>query len=298
MGATAEKLDYLAQTKAFIAAAIEAQGVTISDEDTFRSYVEKILTIGKLPVITEADEGKILKIINGAWAIGDGVKTDDTLTLAGGAADAKATGDRFALIEKDVADLLYDAIGAISVTSFATSVATAEIGSTVNDVKLSWKLNRKPVSVAIDGAAQDAVAEGSLSLTGLGLTESKSWTIRATDERDAVATKSTSLSFVNGVYYGAAAEPATIDSAFVRSLTRTLRSSKLTSFTANVTSGKYLWYCLPVRYGTCTFSLGVLPGGVGLVDTIELTNASGYTESYYVYRSDYAGIGNKTVTVK
>ena len=68
MGATAEKLDYLAQTKAFIAAAIEAQGVTISDEDTFRSYVEKILTIGKLPAITEADNGKILTVEAGKWS--------------------------------------------------------------------------------------------------------------------------------------------------------------------------------------------------------------------------------------
>ncbi len=42
MGTTAEKSAYLAATKAAIAVAIEAQGVTISDTDTFRDYATKI----------------------------------------------------------------------------------------------------------------------------------------------------------------------------------------------------------------------------------------------------------------
>ena len=70
MGTTEEKLDYLEQTKKLIAAAIEAQGVEVSEEDTFRAYAALIATIGKLPDLTEDDEGKILQVIDGVWGIG------------------------------------------------------------------------------------------------------------------------------------------------------------------------------------------------------------------------------------
>ena len=294
MGSTGEKLDYLEQTKKLIAAAIEEQGVEVSEEDTFRAYAALIATIGKLPDLTEEDEGKILQVIGGAWGIGAGLSTDATFKTAGAAADAKATGDRLLLIERNIADILYKAI---SVTSFSTNVPVAEIGSTVNDVTLTWKLNKTPVSVTIDGATQDAAAEGEVALTSLGLTADKTWTIRAKDERDAVATKSASLSFLNGVYCGAAAMPAALDSAFILTLQRGLRSGKVTSFTANADEGEYIWYALPKRYGTCTFAVGGFTGGFTLAETMAFTNASGYTEDYYVYKSDNAGLGRTSVTV-
>lgn len=294
MGSTGEKLVYLEQTKKLIAAAIEEQGVEVSEEDTFRAYAALIATIGKLPDLTEEDEGKILQVIGGAWGIGAGLSTDATFKTAGAAADAKATGDRLLLIERNIADILYKAI---SVTSFSTNVPVAEIGSTVNDVTLYWMLNKTPVSVTIDSAAQDAVAEGEVALTSLGLTADKTWTIRATDERGAVATKSASLSFLNGVYCGAAAMPAALDSAFILTLQRGLRSGKVTSFTANADAGEYLWYVLPKRYGTCTFAVGGFTGGFTLLTTMPFTNASGYTEDYYVYKSDNAGLGRTSVTV-
>ena len=39
---TQAKLDHLAETKALIRAAIEANGQTVEDSDTFRSYADKI----------------------------------------------------------------------------------------------------------------------------------------------------------------------------------------------------------------------------------------------------------------
>ena len=93
------------------------------------------------------------------------------------------------------------------------------------------------------------------------------------------------------------AAEGTLDSTFIRALSRKLIGSKLASFTANATAGKYIWYCLPKRYGTCTFSVGGFTGGFTLVDTVSFTNASGYTEDYYIYKSDNAGLGSTTVTV-
>lgn len=219
-----------------------------------------------------------------------------SVTITASSVTAKITPveDRFAKIEGELADLLYKAI---SVTSFTTSTASAEIGSTVNNITLAWKLNKKPASLTIDGTAQEAVADGSLSLTGLGLKETKKWTLKATDERGTVATKETSLSFHNGVYYGVGSAQESYTSAFVRGLTKTLRSTKLASFTANAGAGQYIYYCLPTRMGTCTFTVGGFEGGFDLAGTINFENASGYKENYYIYRSTNAGLGNTTVGV-
>lgn len=241
-------------------------------------------------------ELKPVKSVNGIIpdAEGDVSIVVDTFDQTGKAADAKATGDRFALIEKDIADLLYKAI---SITTFATSAVTAELGSTVNDVTLTWKLNKKPVSVTIDGVAQEAVADGSLSMTGLGLKATKKWTLKATDERGAVATKENSLSFYNGVYYGVGAAQGAYTSEFIRGLTKTLRSTKLASFTVNAGEGQYIYYCLPTRMGACTFTVGGFEGGFELMATMNFENAYGYKENYYIYRSNNDGLGNTTVGV-
>lgn len=294
MGTTEEKLDYLEQTKKLIAAAIEEQGVEVSEEDTFRAYAALIATIGKLPDLTEDDEGMILQVIGGAWGIGAGISADATLTKAGSAADAKATGDKLTLLEGKIADLLYKAI---SVTKFIASKYIKELGSTVNDITLSWELNKTPVSVTIDGEEQDAVAEGSVVLTGLSLTANKKWTLTVTDERGAVATRNAHLYFYNGLYYGASAVPDAYDSSFILGLNKTLSAVKGHTVTVDAGEGEYIYYCLPVRYGTCSFSVGGFTGGFTLVDTVSLTNASGYTEDYYVYKSDNAGLGSTTVTV-
>lgn len=243
---------------------------------------------------------------NGNWFVG----TTDTGVRADGVNSDVIT--RLSSVEQTLDDLLYDqnpfSIKNFSITGYTTAKEGAktgsnvEIGSTVTNVTFSWEFSRDPETVIFDNELQTATKTGSKSLPvniTLYAPGNKQWTLKATHERSTELSKVAYLYFLNGVYYGVAAMPETIDSDFIKkSLTRTLRSSKLTSFSANVTSDKYLWYCLPTRYGTCTFSLGVLPGGVSLVDTIQFTNDSGYEESYYVYRSDYAGLGNKTVSVK
>lgn len=54
MGTITEKLDYLRETKSEIRAAIEEKGVTVVDEDTLRSYAEKISMISGSSTGSEA----------------------------------------------------------------------------------------------------------------------------------------------------------------------------------------------------------------------------------------------------
>lgn len=218
----------------------------------------------------------------------------DRAEAAGGGSDFEK---RLSDLEKNVDDLIYEEI---TITSFSASPSIAEIGSTVSSVVLSWSVNKTPKALTLDGSTIGA-NNSSKTVTGT-FTTNKSWKLKATDERGATAEKTASLSFLNGIYYGVSDEPNTYDSAFLldgidRGLKKTLRNSKLTSFSESAGGDEYIYYCLPKRMGTCSFKVGGFDGGFTLVDTIAFTNAFGYSEDYFIYRSDNTGLGQTSVTV-
>ena len=203
-------------------------------------------------------------------------------------------------IRQQIADMNYKKI---SIDSFTHNVGTKERGDTVAAVTLSWTLNKEPASLQLDGEALTAAKTGSRTISGLNITAANAgsvkWTLSAVDERGEVATKqSPGFTFLNCVYYGAAAQPGAIDSAFIKSLaTKTSpTSTKTRTITVNG-GGKYIWYCLPVGLGKCTFTNNGFPAGIELADTIAFTNALGYTENYYVYRSNQLITDSVTIGV-
>lgn len=208
--------------------------------------------------------------------------------------DTSALEARVKTLEQQVEDLSYQEI---SITSFGHNAGTKEYGETVSSINLSWTINKTPTTLTLDGASIN-VEDRSKSLTGLSVTKdsNKTWRLVATDERGATSEKTTSIAFYNGVYCGAAAL-ATYSSAFILGLTKELRGSKKPSFTVTAGVGQYIFYCLPKRMGTCKFNIGGFDGGFELAATIPFTNASGYTEEYYIYKSAEHGLGETTVGV-
>lgn len=204
--------------------------------------------------------------------------------------------DQIAANEAAIADLLYKEI---SISAFSVSPAGAEKGSTVTSATISYTMNKVPSTATLDGTARTiSQASGSISLTGLSITQNKTWTLAVADERGATASKTATLHFVNKVYYGVATIPGTVNSAFILGLANgELTSTKARTITVNPGSGEYIWYAVPVSYGTCSFNVGGFDGGFEAPTTISHTNASGYTENYYVYRSTNAALGSTTVKV-
>lgn len=202
---------------------------------------------------------------------------------------------RLSVIESDIADLKYVPI---SISSFSHGKGTMERGQVVDSVTLTWATNKTPTKLTLDGAEIDKTLK-TKTITGLSIKwdANKTWTLVATDERGATSSKSASITFYNGVYYGVATAPSSYNSSFILTLTKNLRSSKLPSFTVNAGSGQYIYYCLPTRLGTCTFTVGGFTGGFSLIDTISFTNSFGYAENYYIYKSDSANLGSTTVNV-
>ena len=229
-------------------------------------------------------------------------------------ADGSGSGvseDRVAALEQQVADLNYKEI---AISSFTVNPSILEIGSYASELAFKWATNKTPTALTFDGETIDASATAK-TLTGIFSSDDgdRTFTLKATDERDAVATKTATLRCYHGVYYGTApsvdewndwliekegmGDANPVSYMIWNYFTKTLRGSKLPSFSVNAGEGEYIYYALPVEMGTCSFKVNGFEGGFSLVDTITFSNRYGREHQYYLYRSDNASLGATTVTV-
>ena len=235
-----------------------------------------IILDGEL-IVVETENGELRK------KIGDGTSHFSELPF-----DDEIMRSLIYDLEKRVFNLEYLPI---YVEQFAVINSVIEIGSVVDSVSLSYSLSKAPVMLTLDDEAVTPIEQaGTITKTGLVLTEDKTWTLIATDEQETTASKTAALRFYNGVYYGASPDGW-------EGLTKTLTNSRGRTFTVDAGAGEYIWYALPKRLGAPTFTVGGFEGGFELREETEYTNPSGYTETYAVYRSTNAGLGNTTVTV-
>lgn len=195
-------------------------------------------------------------------------------------------------LQKQIADILYTPI---VISSFKSDPSVAEIGSMVDEVTLSWALNKDPKSQTLDSMAV-ATGARSVTLTGTGLTETTTFSLVVIDERSAAVKKGVTLNFYNRVYYGVLEDGAAIDSAAILSLPGELQGSKALTFTVDAGATQRIVYALPTGYGTPVINIGGFDYEWEKT-TIAFTNASGHTESYDVWVSPQAGLGRTTVKV-
>lgn len=253
--------------------------ITIGDDNTIA------VNETELQALLDAKQDKLIA--------GDNITidVDNTISASGTGGDYE---DRITALEEALEELTYVKI---KINSFTNNVGTVEIGTTITDVTLNWTTNKTPTTLKLDGT-DITPTDTSKALTGLTITSDKSYTLVATDDKSNSSSATTSIKFLNGVYYGACAE-GTYDSAFILGLTRKLQSSKAITFTVSANAGQYIYYALPSSYGASvdSFSVGGFVGGFSKVNSIEFTNASGHTTTYDIYRSVNDGLGNTTVVV-
>ena len=200
------------------------------------------------------------------------------------------TADRLNNIERALDSLLYKAI---TISSFNITKSVAEFGETLSNITLSWSFSKLPTYQRLDGVELD-LSLRSLVVEG-PITSNKTFKIETSDGKTNVS-RSVSISFLNGRYYGSRTE-GTYNSEFILSLNKQLATSKNTTFTTNCGDSQYIYFAIPSRFGTPTFSVGGFVGGFIKAATIDFTNFYGYTEKYDIYRSNNPSLGNKTVTV-
>lgn len=112
------------------------------------------------------------------------------------------------------------------------------------------------------------------------------------------ASSSISHTFNNRLYWGVSTKASGYSASDVTVLvSNSLRGSKSGTFSATPSSTQYIIFAYPKRYGTAVFTVNGFSGGFQSPETVSITNASGYTEDYYVYRSTNVNLGATNFTV-
>ena len=232
----------------------------------------------------------------GAWADADAAADNVGNNLTG-------LKERMDAAEAEIEDILADiAYTPVEVETFTVTPDQAEMGVTLSSVSYAYTLNKVPATLKIDGNSITPAQSGNGTLTG-SFSASKTWTMTATDtgspsHAPASSSKTASITFMNRVYFGVAAIPATVNSAFVAGLTNKVpTTTRARTINLNVSNGTYAWYASPVRLGHCTFKVGGFDGGFEPAQTVSVTNAVGYTENYFVYRSTNPSLGTTQITI-
>lgn len=126
----------------------------------------------------------------------------------------------------------------------------------------------------------------SFTLTNAGDAKARVQMYMISKQREVVA---------DGFWYGVAIPPATYNDAFVKSLTP-LQGEKNRTFTVNAGQNQNIYYCYPASLGLSAFTVNGFTGGFALKPTVQVNTENGPVP-YYVYESDYPGLGSTTVTV-
>ena len=217
------------------------------------------------------------------------------------AADVKYTeSDGTETTVKAVLDELLYVDLTVSVTS--PTPTTQEIGAKLSNLVINWTYNKSNiVSQSFNGSNLPDTGQRSYTVEG-PVTTNTTYTVKGNDgTKD--ASKSIRFTFQNKVYYGVSPETVSgnVNSAFILGLTGSKFASSKSSvgtITANAESGNYIFYAQPASFAEPTFNIGGFDTTFPLFATIDFTNASGHQESYNVYRSNQAGLGSTSMTVK
>lgn len=194
---------------------------------------------------------------------------------------------------KDIATKMDEISNPFSINSFTVTPSVTQKGSTIN-VTVKWSYNKDIKSQTLNNATLDAtLREKVFSSVKADVT----YTLNATSTNNISKSKSGTVKFYNGIYYGKSSS-TTYDSVLINSLTKTLSDSKARTITVNAGTGEYIYYCLPTRLGVPSFNVGGFDGGFKKVATINFTNSDSYAEDYDIYKSTNANLGNSTVVIK
>jgi len=194
---------------------------------------------------------------------------------------------------------------ALVINSFTASPTNYEKGQVLTSVALAWAYNKAVTSQGITGTNVVPptlnVGDRNKVVTLNNVSVNTTITLTADDnETDSHSpkTRQLTLAFLDKLYWGVSTIPGSYNSAFVLGLAnKVLASSRQTSFSLSTGASEYIYVAIPAAMGTPTFKTNGFFGGLSLEASFNLTNASGYTSSYNLYRTDNESLGLTAVEI-
>ena len=186
-----------------------------------------------------------------------------------------------------------------SITSFdiTPSDIVYEIGTTINNLEFNWTINKDIKSQTLTNCTLTDETVRTATYT-LPLSSNKTFILEISDG-DNTASASKTISFLNKIYWGSAAQPITYDDAFVLGLSNSkLTNSNKDDYDFDCPVGEYCYFATPVSMKISTAWVNGFQTDLEELLTIQFTNASGYTSDYTISRFKNTGLGQFTATVK
>jgi hypothetical protein len=180
-----------------------------------------------------------------------------------------------------------DQIFYVAMTSSMSGGNTYENGQSIASVALTWSFSKTLSAISLTGpnATQPTLAQVSETVTG-PYTTNQTWTIHGTanDGVGETSQSSTSLTFENKVYWGISANTSLTDAQII-ALSSALAVSRNQTRVFNP-GGDYIYFAWPSSFGEPTFTIGGLVNSAWTEVVRAFVNASGYSTSYNIYRSN------------
>lgn len=170
----------------------------------------------------------------------------------------------------------------LSISTFTNNVNNVEKGTTVTSITFSYSYNKTPTSSSIDNSIGNV--SGSSATKTVSVTTNTTYTLTASDGQT-TKTATTSVTFLNKVYYGTSANTSLNNSQVLALTSNTLSSTKNRTITVNG-GGQYIYYCYPTSFGDATFTINGLVSSAWTKTVQNVTNALGDVTSYNVYRTN------------
>lgn len=192
----------------------------------------------------------------------------------------------------------------LNILFFSVPTRIFELGQVLTSIQFSWNYNKSIQTQTITGTNVVSptlnIGDRTKVVTLSSISSNTDITLTADDDTGDVHPAKqaiVSIVFYNKIYYGKHVV-GTINNAFVLALpTKTLQGNKKIVFNTDPGINEYIWFASPISYGVPAFKANGFDGGFDLVSTFSFTNASGHTESYYVYRSTNSNLGLTNIEV-
>lgn len=198
---------------------------------------------------------------------------------------------RYGLLDERVR-ILEKAGPNIVIASFKSSPQTALAGSAVA-VKLEWETNVEPRLTTING-----MNVAGYSYTAVGVNSTRTFTLEVTDKSGNVDAATTRIDFVNNIIYGGSNDEVPTSNTLNLLSTKVLSDEVSRVINIDTGSGAYAYFAYPKRLGKVKFiTHGMFEGGFEDPEIVAYSNAAGFNEEYYAYRSSYKITGVTEIQV-
>lgn len=295
----------------------DAAGVNTIHDDTLKGVGTQGDPLGIATAVLDDINNRVEKTTEHSKVYGTneyGNQTTYDLSELGGVSDVRVNGtsvvvDTIAEIDPVASDVAYtnsqypsiqnlqDAMDELLYIEPSVSISGGnnyEIGSTRATTTLTWSWNKTIVSQSLNqgiGSLDPALRTYTYNTP---ITTNTTFTITGSDGKKSKSA-STSVTFMPKRYWGVSANTTLTDEQII-ALSSELSTNRQQTRTFNCSGGKYFYFAIKTSYcNGIQFKVGGLSFSDMLVETRQFTNASGYTDSYNIYRVNNIQTGSAIV---